>query len=795
MFRLSVSLLLLLAAALSGYAQTGSIRGIVFNSVNREPLPFANVTIDGSEQGTATDIDGKFELSGLKPGIYTLRARYVSFNDKIIFEVPVSASRIAVLDIGMEESSTGLSEVVVRADPFRQSLESPLSVQTMGIAEIERNPGANRDISKVIQSLPGVASTVSFRNDIIIRGGAPNENRFYLDGVEIPVINHFSTQGASGGPVGIINVNFLNEASLYASAFPANRGNALSSVLELTQRDGRDDRLGGTFTLGASDAGITAEGPLGEKANFIASVRNSYLQFLFRALELPFLPNYTDAQFRIRYRPAEGHEITVLGLGAIDRFTLNLEANQTETQQYLLDNLPVTPQWNYTNGVVYRNYRDKGYTTVVLSRNMLNNRAYKYRGNDDSDPGNLILDYHSQESENKFRVEQTSRVGNYRLNGGVNLEYARYTNDTYNLLVTPAGVQEVDYTTGLLLWKWGVFGQASRSFFSERLGLSFGLRADAADYSTHTRNLMKTLSPRASLTYGITERLKFNATAGRYYQLPPYTILGYKDSTGALVNRENGITWIRTDHLAGGLAYNLRSNTRISVEGFYKQYSNYPFLLRDSISMANLGGDFGVIGNEPADARGKGRTYGLEVFIQQKLFKGFYGLMSYTLLWSEFTDKTGAYIPSAWDSRHIVTLTGGKKFGRGWETGLRFRYGGGNPYTPQDELRSGLRANWDVRGQALPNYSLLNTERLKPFHNLDLRIDKKYFFEKWSLNIYIDVQNVYNFQADEAPILTVQRDAEGKPLVDPTDPNRYLTKTLQPLGGTVLPTLGIIMER
>ena len=161
----------------------------------------------------------------------------------------------------------------------------------MSATEIERLPGANRDVSKVIAALPGVAARATFRNDIIIRGGSPGENKFYLDGIEVPNINHFATQGSSGGPVGLLNVNFIREVEFYSGAFPANRANGLSSVLSFKQKDGNKDALITNFALGSSDAALTFDGPIGDKGDFIFSVRRSYLQFLFAALKLPMNAN------------------------------------------------------------------------------------------------------------------------------------------------------------------------------------------------------------------------------------------------------------------------------------------------------------------------------------------------------------------------------------------------------------------------------------------------------------------------------------------------------------------------
>ena len=165
----------------------------------------------------------------------------------------------------LEETEINIGEVVVKASPFAKKIETPISVRIIGIDEIEKNPGGNRDISKVIQSYPGVASTPAFRNDVIVRGGGPNENRFYIDNVEIPYLNHFSTQGASGGPVGIINVDFVQSVDFLSGAFPASKGNALSSILNFTFIDGNKDKMKYRATVGASDLGLTLNGPAGKK--------------------------------------------------------------------------------------------------------------------------------------------------------------------------------------------------------------------------------------------------------------------------------------------------------------------------------------------------------------------------------------------------------------------------------------------------------------------------------------------------------------------------------------------------
>lgn len=798
---MTTTILFVLLVTIS-FAQNGSIKGRVFDPINNEGVPFANVVIQGTATGAVTDFDGNYAIENLEPGLYNVEASSVGYETKVEYEIQTFNNKPAFVNIELSPASELLEAVEIVASPFSKREEAPVSMRTIGVSEIERNPGGNRDISRVIQSLPGVASPPSFRNDIIIRGGAPNENKFYLDGVEVPNINHFATQGSSGGPVGLINVNFIKEVDFYSAAFPANRGNATSSIFDFTLKDGNPEKIKANITVGSSDYGLTLDGPIGEKTTYIFSIRRSYLQLLFSALKLPFLPIYNDAQFKVKTKINAKNEISLIGLGALDQFEINTGVNDgvddpvtLERNQFILGNLVSNDQWNYTIGAAYKHFSENSFQQVVVSRNHLDNRAVKYFNNDESIEANKILDYRSQEIENKIRLEHTWRGEGWKWNVGVGYENALFTNRTYNRFVTASGEQLVaDFRSELNLNKYSVFTQISKGFIADRLKFSLGVRTDVAGYNDAMENPIDQLSPRLSASYLFAPKWSLNASVGRFFQLPPYTILGYRDNANNLVNKQNGITYIQADHAVLGLEYLPFTNTKISLEGFYKVYDNYPFLTRDRVSLANLGSDFGVIGNGPAVPLSGGRAYGLEFLIQQKLTKGFYGILAATLVKSEFEDKNGDLRPSAWDNGQIVTLTAGKKFKGDWEVGARFRYLGASPYTPYDAALSSYRQTWDLRGVALLDYDRLNEERTGAVHQLDMRVDKRWFFAKWSLDLYLDIQNVYNFQAPLAPSLTVVRDDNGDPLVDPTDPTRYSTKEIQNFSGTILPSIGIIIE-
>lgn len=797
----SLLFFLLIFSGFIAHAQNGVIRGRVFNSTSNEAVPLANVVIKGTTTGTTTDFDGNFELKNLDPGFTVLVVSCIGFEAKTSQDIMVTNAKAAFVEIGLSENTQQLEAVVVTASPFNKREESPVSMRTIGVAEIERNAGANRDISKVIQSFPGVASTPAFRNDIIIRGGAPNENRFYLDGVEVPNINHFATQGASGGPVGMINVNLIREVDFFSGAFPANRGNALSSVLEFKQIDGNKEKIKFRGTLGSSDLGITVDGPIGDKTTYVLSVRRSYLQFLFAALQLPFLPTYTDYQLKVKYKFNEKNELSLVRIGAFDEFDLNTDANDTEFQRYILRNVAVNEQWNYAMGLVYKYFGEKSFQTFVLSRNSLNNRAFKYENNIET-LENLVLDYDSKETENKFRFENTTRLDGLKLNIGVNAETGTYYNSTYNRIFvpetpfSPARVDTIDFESDLGFFKYGLFGQLSKTW--NQLTISGGFRMDANTYSSSMANPLNQFSPRISAQYNLSDKWAINANVGRYFQLPAYTVLGYRQN-GVLVNKENDLKYIQSDHFVAGLEYRPLNTGRITVEGFYKLYSNYPTSVTSGISLANVGTDFGVVGNEEVLSNSEGRAYGLEFLYQQKLVKGFYGIFAYTLVRSEFRNGAdAAYIPSSWDSEHLISITAGKKFKKNWEVGMRWRYVHGRPYTPFLASESAFRRNWDIRGVGIPDYSQLNSQRLAPFHQLDLRIDKTFYLEKISLNLYFDVQNAYNFQAEGQPFINVVEDNNLDPIIlnpdVPYNEQVYQTQVIQGTDGTVLPTLGVIFD-
>lgn len=786
----NVLLLLLLGLLTTVSAQpTHRIKGTVIDKASRQPLEFINVLVLGLGRGGVTDAEGHFNIGEVPPGIYRLQASAVGYKTILTPEYIVSTKDLTI-QIETEENLTELEGVTVTASPFRRDPESPVGLRVIGLQEIEKSPGANRDISRIVQSYPGVAfSPAGYRNDLIVRGGSPSENRFYLDGVEIPNINHFSTQGASGGPVGIINADLIREVNFYTGAFPTDRGNAMSSVLDFKLRDGDMERNSLKATLGASEVSLASNGHIGKKTSYLVSVRQSYLQFLFDMLGLPFLPTFTDAQFKLKTRFNANNELTILGLGGIDNMKLNTKLDG-EKAEYILSYLPKIQQETFTLGAVYRHYAGIHVQSVVVSHSYLNNRNTKYLNNDESSTDNLSLKLRSVEQETKSRIENTSTFGNWKINFGANLDYSQYTNTTFQRVYIDEG-RTFDYHTYLGMWRWGIFGTINYATTDERFTASLGVRTDANNFSSGMKGMGDQLSPRLSLSYRLTDGLYLSGNAELYYQLPPYTGLGFKDNNGAWVNKY--LRYMSVSQESLGLSWHPGNTFELSAEGFYKQYDKIPFSIADGIPLACKGNDYGVIGNEALSSTAQGRAYGIEILMKWLIAKKLNLASSFTLFKSEYrNNKQSEYIASAWDNRYIFNMSGTYNFPHNWSLGMKISCIGGAPYTPYDVEKSSLVTAWNAQGRPYYDYTKYNTGRLPAFGQLDVRVDKTFYLKRCMLGFYIDLQNVTNSKFKQPDILMSTGVIENPSA--PMAEQRYKMKYITQKSGTLMPTLGITFE-
>ncbi|MEO6819062.1 MAG: TonB-dependent receptor, partial [Ginsengibacter sp.] len=446
----------------------------------------------------------------------------------------------------------------------------------------------------------------------------------------------------------------------------------------------------------------------------------------------------------------------------------------------------------YTVGFNLNQKIKNGYINYILSRNMFTNNIDKFE--DERKIESLRTTYvNSNEIENKFRWDINKFVNGWKWSAGILAEYVGYKG---NIFIKTSPDQQMQFNSEIRFWKYGAFAEVSKNIFNEKLLVSAGTRSDMNSFTNKGNNPLKTFSPRLSFAYHLNPRFDITASVGTYFKIPTYTALGYKDMNGNFANKN--MQYIQSTHYVAGVQYLPKSSLRFTLEGFYKKYNNYPVSEQTGISLANLGNDFGSIGSEKLLSTGLGRTYGFELFAQQKLINNLFYVASYSFVRSEFTGLNGKYIPSSWDSKHLFSTTIGYKLPRQIDLGLKYRFAGGTPYTPFDLALS--QQDYVTKGTGELDYSRLNSQRLPNYNQLDLRIDKRFNFSKTSLNLYIDLQNVLMQKYPDLPKFTFERNADntGFKTTDGMalrqDGSNGIPYILQTSSGTLLPSIGFSFE-
>ena len=709
---------------------SGTLHGRVLNNATKESIIGANVTIPGTALGMVTDINGDFTFSNIPTGIYQLKISQIGFSPAVKTDIVVAAGKPTELVIEINEMLIDVGGVTVSADFFQKNVEKPISMQTLGAEEIRRLPGGFEDVVRAVSILPGVAQVDNGRNDLIVRGGAPSENLFLIDNIEVANINHFGTQGATGGPASFINLDFVSGTEFSSGGFGARYGDRLSSVLSVNLRDGRTDRFGGKATIAATQFGLSGEGPIGEQGSYIVSARRSYLDFIFRAAGFAFVPEYWDFLIKANYELTRNDNITVLSISAIDNVK---QFNDTKEKQYGNSRILASSQYQGIAGVSWRHLFKGGFSTVTFGTTYV-----KYDTRQDDTLGNPVFTNKSTENEMSLRGDVAYQLSLHtELGFGVIGKAVPLTTDLFLRPTTSnfgeAITASANYSS--TAYKGAAYVQVSQTM--DRMRLTLGGRVDYF-------NLIKdnvVFAPRLSATYALTEITNLNASVGKYHQAPSYIWIISNVANSKLKFTSVNQAIVGIDHL-------LRADVKISLEGYYKQYYDYPAsITRTYLVMANTGGGFGgaeegfaSFGTDPLTSAGAGRARGVELFLQKKSSDiPHYALLSLSYNIAEFKGLDGVWRPGNFDQRVILNLGGGYIFNERWEFSGKFRLATGRPFTPIDPATG------------TSNIALYNSNRVVTNHSLDLRIDRRFNFEGWNLVTYLDVQNLYNRKQENAP--------------------------------------------
>jgi len=702
----------------------GKITGKVVDETSREPIPGVNVTIIGTNIGTATDLNGNFEINGISFGMYQVKFSSVGYSTVVKTDVVVSSAKPTDLMVYLVESTIEFESINVKANYFMQDPSEIGSIANFSYEEIRRAPGGFEDVIRALSVLPGVAQTSAGRNDLVVRGGAPSENLYIVDGFVVPNINHFGTQGATGGPISYINLDFVRETTFSTGGFSTLYGDKLSSVLSIDLRDGRKDKLGGKATISASQFGLNAEGPIGDKGNFLFSARRSYLDFIFDAAGFNFVPEYYDVLSKVNYDINSKEKISFLFVSAFDRVKFN---NKTAEDRYDNSRILGSNQNSYLTGISYRKLIPNGFYTISLSRNFTD-----YDSAQRDSLLNPIFLNKSREGENELKGDLVLKLSKTsELNFGSSLKLIKFSADIkLPSFITTFGealsISSVNTKTNFL--KYNIYTQLNQVLFN-KLRMSVGARLDYFNGIEAKYNF----NPRISFSYSISDLANMNLSIGSYSQSPSYIWL-------AAIPSNKELKAVKVNQIVLGYERNLDEDLRLKLEAFTKQYSDYPTsVIRPYLVLANTGAgytgsedNFSSFGFEPLVSKGKGNVNGLELSLQKKSSEvPHYGIISITYSKARFTGLDGIERDGTYDQRLIINASGGYRFNEKWEVSGKFKFATGNPYTPFN----------DDGTQSVINY---NSKRFKSFHSVDLRVDRRWEFDGWNLITYLDIQNIYN---------------------------------------------------
>lgn len=722
----SLAAYLIVAMQLMSQGNSGTLKGMISDRGNKLGLQSATISIEKTSFGAVADENGQFVITHLPVGNYTAKIEYIGYSSVLKTDILIRPNRITSLNIELKERADHSDEVVVTARFFEETLEKPISTIQFSHEEIRRAPGSAGDVSRIIMGLPSIAKVNDQKNSLIVRGGSPIENAFYVDNIEIPNINHFPTQGASGGPIGLINVDLIKNVNFYSGGFSSIYGDRLSSVMELSFREGNRDEFDGQLDLNFTGFGGMFEGPIANKGSWLFSARKSYIDILAKNIDLgtTVAPEYSDYQGKIVLDLSDSQQLTAIGIFGDDHNNPDLET-AIENDMISFGNQDI---YENTLGVNLRTlWGISGYSNTSLSYT-----STKFI--EDSKTTNTNTKLHKNHSTNEFiniRNVNHFELKNGSYEFGFEAKFKRFDFD--NIYYSSTDIlgnttPELKLNKRFTDSKYAAFFQFN-GFISDRLSYGFGGRASYSKKSEQAH-----LSPRAHLAYKVDDLTNVKISGGTFYQSLPEVLLATDEANYTLNDPKSVHYILGVDHL-------LSDDTKLNVETYFKEYFNFPvdpnqnsLFVLDELFYSN--GFF--FGHSNLEDDGRAQAYGLEISIQKKLAEKFYGMTSLSFSKTKYKLADGIWKNRVFDNQFAFNLEGGYKPNSTWEFSIRWIYAGGTPTTPIDVTQS------RITNSTVFDDSEINTIRYNDYHSLNIRFDRRFNYEHSNLVFYLSVWNAYN---------------------------------------------------
>jgi hypothetical protein len=719
--------IILTYSSLSISAQTplGSIRGKLLDADTKAPLIGANVSILNTTFGAATDESGEFSIINIPVGSYSLRFGYIGYKSKVKADIVVKPGRTNFVETELIAAAFETESVVVSAGYFENTSIQPNSITSFSYEEIRRAPGSAGDVSRIVMGLPSIGKVGDQSNSLIVRGGSSIENSFYVDNIEIPNINHFPMVGTSGGPIGVLNVDFIKNVDFYSGGFGAQYGNRLSSVMNIDLREGSREAFNAQLDMSFQGLGGVVEGPFANSnGSWLFSARRSYLDIIFdKVAQGEAMPTYYDSQAKVVYDLSPNHKLSLVNIFSNDNQKMEYKkAFDNEKNQYgdidIISN-SAGVNWQYI-------WEKSGYSVFTLSHHLLEDRR------DMLSTTSKQMDYQSRTIERAIRLRNTNHIvfsNELKLNVGFDVKFSNNNYDNFyarkeNKLgaLTP----EIKVKSSIKTMEYALF-------FNKNIQLGkfdFNLGARGV-YDELTDNIFA--EPRFSATYHFNELTSVTGLFGIYHQSNPHVLISQSQSFQELEQP-------RAHHYVLSFSHLLSPDTKLSVELYNKDYFNLPMNPATPSLMVFDDSFFNSYLEANSQLVAKGRAYarGVEVSVQKKLAENIYGLIAGSYYRARYKTLNGKWLDRLYDNKFNFTIEGGYKPNNNWEFSMRWIYAGGTPFTPFD-LEASKAAN-----EGIYQTDNMNGSRLPDYHSLNLRVDRRFNFGSSSLVAYISIWNAYN---------------------------------------------------
>jgi hypothetical protein len=718
--RALLAVVTVLACAIPSYAVSAdpasdtTLTGVVREALSAKPV--AGIVVTAAGLSDTTDEDGEFVILGAPVGSHLVSVSSTGFSVVDAMEVFVSSGRVARLEIDVERTpgvAQDIGEIRVTGVRGADTGRAINSTESMTRREMQSEPGAVWDLQRIFGYQLGVTTSSDMTNNIVVRGGNPSENQIFVDHIEMPNISHLSWQGETGGGIGIVNMDFVRDATFHTGGFPAEYGGKLSSVLDVRFREGNRERLGGEMELSMAGVGGGLEGPLQDgKGSWVASYRKSFLDLLKEPIRLAAVPHYEDAHGKIVLDLSPEQTLSVLGIVGRDDIDIKWVR---DADRAVFDGL------KYAVGANWRvDLGSEAASRVTLSQtgNYYDVQVYQV----DDEPV-----YTNDSAERETTIEGVIDIGEsyadaWQVGAMARLVDFRHTIDSRAWRgfsenqgrAVWLGDQEIDERHEAFQFAGFVHRDMT---IGDTVTARLGVRAQRSELTDST-----TVDPRFGLAWRITPDATFSLTGGRYHQPPTYVELTLNRGNFELKDAE-------ARHMIAGLEVNLAEGARVRAEVYRKLYDNVP-VFEDADSIAPSG----RLVND-----GEKRVTGVDVLLEKRAKDGAFGSVIATLSESRSLDALGEWYADDFDYRRMLMLTGGVPLVGGWRASGRWRYVGGRPFTqfPIVELEDG---SYDL----VPDFESRNQVRYPDYHRLDLRMDRRLDFAGWGTSLFFEVQNVYN---------------------------------------------------